>query len=330
MLNITEYQIGMNFYEEIVDKLLDLKPDPIPKFILLKEFKKIDSKSCEYQNLYDEVCNHKLIQKILSDQNERGFWAPFHGASEGNIRMLLACGLDKNHPSLQKVLDYLHKVLQGTETWNQFEKQDNPLWWSNIFVPLVCATMISLIDPLDEILQYHREQWGRLATKAFACGTYEEATYKKEFTSCFQLKTTRIIEPFNYYVALLLAPNQKGQYLDEQTAHRLVHYFLTEACGVCYVYNNKPGECIPISSINRDSRDFWNWIRSLSIIFQYSKGTGIEQKYLDWIMNQRNENGLWEFPKKFGFSMSNMWKGNSKVIDSSIYVLRLLTHSRGY
>jgi len=32
----------------IVDKLLDMKPDPIPTFALLKEFKKISPDSNEY------------------------------------------------------------------------------------------------------------------------------------------------------------------------------------------------------------------------------------------------------------------------------------------
>lgn len=147
----------MDVYEEIVDRLLDMNPDPIPKFILWKEFKKLDPKSTQYQNLYDEVCNHKLVQKIVNAQNERGFWAPFHGATEANIRKLLSYGLDKNHSSFQNVLNYLHKVLDGQESWDQFEKQDNPLWWPKVFVPLASAAMISLIDPSDPILLWHRE-----------------------------------------------------------------------------------------------------------------------------------------------------------------------------
>lgn len=165
---------------------------------------------------------------------------------------------------------------------------------------------------------------------AYANGTFDGDTYKKEFTRCFQVETKRVIEPFNYYTMLLLAPNQKEQYMNEITSQGLVQYFLKEACGMYYVYNNKPGDCIPITTINHDSRDFWNWIRSLSIIFQFAKGTKTEQNYIDWIMSQRNEDGLWEFPKKFDFNTSNIWKGTNKVIDSSIYVLRVLTHSRGY
>jgi len=56
----------------IVDKLLDMKPDPIPKFILLKEFKRFTQSNCEYQNAYDRVCNHPFVKKIENEQNDRG------------------------------------------------------------------------------------------------------------------------------------------------------------------------------------------------------------------------------------------------------------------
>ena len=48
----------------IADKLLDMKPDPIPEFILLKEFKGLNPSSREYQNAYDRVCSHPFVKKI--------------------------------------------------------------------------------------------------------------------------------------------------------------------------------------------------------------------------------------------------------------------------
>jgi len=74
----------------IVDKLLDMKPDPIPEFILLKEFKGFSLNSREYQNAYDRVCNHLFVKEIENEQNHRGFWPPFHGYSEHIIRRCLS------------------------------------------------------------------------------------------------------------------------------------------------------------------------------------------------------------------------------------------------
>lgn len=142
----------------IVDKLLDMKPDPIPEFILLKEFRKISPDSREYQDAYDKVCSHPFVKGIESEQNERGFWDPFHGYTEEVIRRCLSLGLDRDHPCFRRVAEYLVKVLSNEESWDQSEKQDNVRWWPEMFVPLVSAAMLSLIDPDNEILSIHRRR----------------------------------------------------------------------------------------------------------------------------------------------------------------------------
>ena len=80
-----------------VDKILDMNPDPIPRFVLLKEFKGLTPDNPEYTDLYGEVCNHRFIKSLEEAQNQRGFWQPFHGYTESVIRKLLSFGLDKNH-----------------------------------------------------------------------------------------------------------------------------------------------------------------------------------------------------------------------------------------
>ena len=57
----------------IADKLLDLKPDPIPEFILLKEFKGLNPSSREYQNAYDRVCNHPFVKRLKTRKTNEGF-----------------------------------------------------------------------------------------------------------------------------------------------------------------------------------------------------------------------------------------------------------------
>jgi len=66
-------------YTEIVDKLLDMHPDPIPYFVLLKEFKVYASDSVKYQNAYEKVCEHSFAKEIEESQNDKGFWPSFHG-----------------------------------------------------------------------------------------------------------------------------------------------------------------------------------------------------------------------------------------------------------
>lgn len=313
-----------------VDKLLNMNPDIIPRFILLKEFKGILPEDSEYQNLYEQVCNHPFVKKYETTQNERGFWPPFHGYTEGVIRSLLSFGLNKQHICLERISNYLVKVLNGEEEWNQFEKQDNVMWWPKMFMPLVNSAMLSLIDNDNSMIEKQRQQWAYIAKESFESGNYDRDKNMKAIKDCFGFVTKRPIQPFNYYSLLLLAPDNNNLYIDTFTDQALVDYCINEAENICYVYNNKPSDLVPISVLNRDSRDFWHWIRALSIISQFHGWSVYQDKYYEWILSQANNEGLWEFPKKFNFVLSNSWRGKNKVIDSSIYVLKFLKHLKAY
>jgi len=301
-----------------------MNPDPIPRFVLQKDFKGYNPCCIENKDIYKQVCNHVFIKKIEESQNERGFWPPFHGLTESIIRKCISYGLDKNHICLKNVSKYLVKVLHNKEEWDQFEKQDNIRWWPKMFVPLVSSAMLSIIDSSNKILEPHRKIWAGFAETAFKNGAYDYEALKNAQFEYFGFKTERIIPPFNYYSLLLLSPNEGNYYIDDSTDQALVDYCMNEANSIYYVYNNKPSDFVSINVQNRDSRDFWHWIRALSLISHFKGWAKYEKQYSDWIMKQRNENGLWEFPRKFDFSLSNSWRGKNKIIDSTIFVLKLL------
>ena len=315
---------------EIVNRLLNMNPDPIPKFILLKEFKGYGESNAEYNDLYEKVCNHKFVVKWEASQNSQGFWHPFHGLTEGVIRMLLSYGLDKEHPILLKVQKCLVDLLQGKELTGQHEKQDNPLWYPVMFEPLIFASMLSLINPEDEHINEQRKLRSHFAEEAFASSIYDSDADAKVQLEHFGFKTKRTIPPFNYYNLLLLAPNDEISYISDKASQALVDFHMNEANGVYYVYGNKPSKMVSISEQNRDSSDFWNWIRALSLIAQFKGWEKYEHNFIDWIFEQRNQDGLWEFPKKFDFVLSDSWRGKNKAIDSTIFVLRFLMKKQAF
>lgn len=317
-------------YNEIIDKLLDMNPDPIPKFILLKEFKGVDDNNSEYKDLYERVCNHPFVKKREESQNEKGFWHPFHGLTEGVIRLLLSYGLDKNNPVLKKVMDSLLNLMDGNETTGQHEKQDNPLWYPLMFEPLIFASMLSLIDSDHEKIDNHRQIHTNFAEISFSSGLYNGEADTEAQHKFYKIKTKRTIEPFNYYKLLLLSPGENKSYISDKTDQALVNYCMNEANGIYYVYNNKLCDFISINAENKDGCGFWPWIRALSLVSRFKGFSKYEQKYVEWIMEQRNAEGLWEFPKKFDFKLSDSWRGKSKVIDSSIYVLRFLMNKQSF
>lgn len=318
-------------YNEIIDKLLDMHPDPIPKFVLLKEFKGCVPSSIEYQNAYDRVCGHPFVKRFEESQNERGFWHPFHGYTEEVVRHLLSYGLDKNHICLKKLLIYLIKAIHNEESWDQFEKQDNVRWWPEMFMPFANAATISLIDNTNENLDSHRKRWANFAEISLANGHYDHEADRKSQNKYFGFTTKRTIPPFNYYNFLLLAPHNGITHISDSTDQALVDFCMNEADGIYYVYNRNLNEMVSISVQNRDSRDFCHWIRALSLIAQFKGWAKYEHEYVDWISTQRNQSGLWEFPKKFNlFALSNSWVGKNRAVDSTIFVLRLLLKKRAF
>jgi len=315
--------------EALAGKLFSMNPDPIPRYVLMKEFLGADAQSNEVQKLYREVCAHPRMASIINDQLPDGSWAPFHGNTEGKIRLLLNAGLDRRHPALQKARDYLVNLLEGKAVTGQNEKQDDPRWYAQMLEPLIAAAMLSLIDPRHELVQKHKKIWGGFAEDAFASGVYSEEADRAAKAEHFGFRVKRVIPPFNYYNLILLSP-RSGRCLSAKADRALTEHALFGENALGYVYNERPGECIPMGIHRRDSRDFWHWIRALSIISAFDGWEKYKKIYEEHIMAQRDANGLWQFPQKFDFMLSDRWQGNRKIIDSTLYVMRMLEGKTGY
>ena len=311
------------------EKLLSLNPDPIPRYVIYRNLLGLDDGHPDCRAAHDAVFGCPQVKKLADAQNERGFWEPFHGTTEGAIRRLLSFGLDRTHPVLARAEAYLVRLLEGTESTGQNEKQDHPGWYSEMLEPLIAASMLSLIAPDHPLVQRHRSVWAAFAEEIFADGQYDEAHDRAVKAAYFGYEVRRPIPPFNYYCLLLTAPQNGISCLSEQTDRALVQYCMTEMRGLGYVYNEPPGIPIPIGTHRRDSRDFWHWIRALSIIAPYRGFDEYADTCTDYVLSQRDERGLWVFPRKFDFVLSDRYAGQRKCVDSTLFVLRFLGRMRG-
>ncbi len=311
-------------------KLLTLNPDPIPRYVIYRDLLGYEGGHPDCRAAYEAATAHPLVKRIADAQNERGFWEPFHGTTEGMIRRLLSFGLDRTHPTLAAAEAYLVRLLEGVETTGQYERQDHPRWYSEMFEPLIAASMLSLISPNHPLVCRHRAIWAAFAEEIFAGGTYSEEHDRAVKASHFGFEVRRPIPPFNYYCLLLTSPMDGNTFLSEKTDRALVRYCMTKLPSLGYVYNEPPGIPIPIDTHRRDSRDFWHWIRALSVIAPFCGFDEYAKPIGDYLLSQRGEDGLWTFPRKFDFVLSDRYAGKRKTVDSSLFVLRLLCGLRGY
>ncbi len=320
----------MKEFDVIVDRLLEMRPDPIPRFVLLKEFKGCELGSIEYENAYEKACFRPHIKSIEESQNSSGFWTPFHDYTEDVIRRGLAYGLDRNHVSFKRTVEYLTRALRGEGSWDYYEKHEDSRYFPEVFMPLLSAAMLSLIDPENEALAPQRQLWASFAKAAFADGAYNAAALAAAQNEHFGFPIENPIPPFNYYSLVLLAPSGDSQKGSCSTRSALTDYLMGEAKGIESVANRPLSELVPIDTIRMGGRDFWHWLRALSLTAQLGEWDKYREKYIGWIMDQRNRDGLWEFPRKHDFMLSDSWRGKNKTIDSTIMVLRFLSGKRAY
>lgn len=313
--------------DEVVDRLLDMNPDPVPKFILLKEFKMLSKGSNEFQNLYEEVLAHPYLKKIENTQDDFGCWGDFHCGTEQIIRNCLFMGMDESFICLKKVRLYILEVLNGNDTWHQRqEKQDNPYWWLDMFIPLVSSAMLSLIDPNNPILAEKIEIWRSFALEAFQDNHYCAEVEKKSQYKHFKVKTKRIIPFFNYYVILLLTSSHN--ILPDKLDTLMLDYCMSKENGIYYIYDKPPKTPVAI-----DNKNIYNWLRCISILSRYKSWYGKMNNITSFLWEQRNVDGLWDIQiKPYGscFPISNSWrKDKNRIIDSSIFMLRIINQWKG-
>ena len=304
--------------EDIACKLIDMNPAPIPRYILLKEFLGGEDTAEAYQ----AAAGHPHVEKLVKMQTPDGCWPSFHGETEAKVRTLISYSLDESHPSLGSAAEFMRKVLRGEDAWHQrAEKQDNPRWWFEMFMPLVTAAMLSLIAPNDPLVKAQQEIWLPFAQQAFKKGFYDhdaEAAAHREF---FGFKTKVTARIYCYYSALLLTA---ADIIPGELDALMFEHYMSKADGMYYIYNKPASVPVPMDNVH----DAYHWLRLLMILSRFKAWEERKDKYIDWLMSQKNARGLWDFIKRpYGsvFPFSDSWRmENDRIIDSSIFVMRLL------
>lgn len=322
------YLVSYEDIDIIADQLLDMKPDPIPRYILLKEFKRLPESDTELQNAYYKVLEHPFIAEISKEQDESGYWKEFHGYTEGIIRRLLFMGLDGSHICLKRAAGFIEQVLEGNDIWHQrIEKHDTTKWWLDMFMPLASAAVLSLINPVHPLVKEHAAIWREFAKAAFRDNNYNASAESRAQYEYFNIKTKRPIPFCNYYVLLLLTSG--SDIIPEALDNNILEYWMDKQDGIYYVYGKCPK--MPVSLSN--TKDCYHWLRAVSLLSRYKGWDKYKEDINTFLWSQRNIDGIWDFTERpYGsmFPLSDSWrKANSRVIDSSIYILRIMSGWRG-
>jgi hypothetical protein len=319
---------------KIAYKLLEMDPDPVPRFRLLRDILKFNQDHPLYIEAKDAIHGSKWANLLRDSQLADGTWGRFHSqntkvkqtfpTTEVAIATALASGLDKDSDILKKTVSFIVDHLDGKATWiDTPEKHDNPDAWP-IGIRHLSAANLALIDNkhphLDEFWNY----WLKTTDAAFASGHYDR---KAEIETRNALDNIERKSPgafHNKYHLILLSST--GKTLPPSLEHKILNYVMDAPHGIYYAYERHINT-FPAS----DARGFVGWLLAVRLLSRFPTWHTVGTSVLNWIWDHRSTEGLWNFKGYVSWKpvtylpISESWKKRkNRVIDCTLLALDVL------
>ncbi len=273
--------------------------------------------------------NGKWANEILSLVNSEGNWGNFHTLSvplkgkcittEQAIRRLYILGYSKEDEIIANVIKQMEGAIKGERKIDDYseKKHDWPF-----FEKLMLSSWIRVFDPSNFYALEIAKEWGKIVEKAFISEKYNEADDIKAFTNWKGRKPKSGFETgFGmFYHAVLLK-----DILPAETEKVFIDYYLERPEGMGYIYNKKLSQ-LPV---NFQTREASCYIAAIEVLAEYKCAREKLGFVTEWILQNRDENGLWDFGSKAHdkvyFPLSDSWRNKEERIkDSTFRVNKLL------
>jgi len=319
--------------KEIAQNLLDLNPDPIVKYKLMKEVIELDKEDFRYKEARKNLIKSENIRQLEKSQFKDGSWGTLHGGmqvgkkqvwtTEMGVQRAVVLGLDKEHKLLKKVINYIEKVFERKIDIPDYpEKNDRWETGKNLFLSLT----LSLIDKEHPLVKEAINLWEKIACKVFISGKYNqeaEINAHKELTGATVKDSYLTIS--NKYSLILLGKSKSG--LRKSYQKPLLEWLFKREDGIGY--QNAPLSTPP-KSIKSGFLD--RLFNSQEILSNFDIWKNFADDFIEWIWQQRKEDGFWDFGPRvnagysYYFPLSENWnKRVNRKIDWTTRVLILLS-----
>jgi hypothetical protein len=266
--------------------------------------------------------SHPWVAELEREQHPDGTWGRFHSmdstlkarfpTSETAIRRALALGLEKDDPVLAQAVGFMERVLKGKATWSdRVEKSEG---WP-VYVEAITAATLVEVDPAHPSIRPAWEYWAGIAGRSLPAGEYDPSA---EWQAHKEIRSLGVRYLDSRYVLTLLGSHSMD--LPSALDRRIVNWVWSNPAGIGYL-------CADM----KHSQPFYifNWLESLEILSHFQCWREVAVGALDWLWEQRNPDGLWDFgakvSKSFYFPLSEDWrKVGNRSVDHSTRVLTLL------
>jgi hypothetical protein len=307
MLNFTQ-----NDLETTAQRLLDMQPDPVPRFRLLRDVLRYDPADAAYQEAERGLGQSKWVSLLADSQWDDGTWGRFHTqdtsrkqpfpTTESAIAIALELGLDRHSSILQKAMPIILDYVDGKAIWpDPPEKHDNPQAWY-VWVWHFSAAILALIDPHHARLDEFWALWAEALQATFQSGTYDR---QEEIVALNALMRCRMKNPVPFHVRYpLLILSATHNRLSDGLERRMLDFVM----------------------------HFGPWFYAHRLLSRFRLWKELAVDGLNWIWKQRTPEGFWDFGSKIGrkpytgFPLSESWRqSENRIIDCTTTVLGLLS-----
>lgn len=313
--------------ETLTYRLLDEPIESIPRYRLLRDVLQWPSDHLDMVIARDMVLHSRFVEELAEAQHEDGSFGRFMyeqvpvrnplKSTEAAICRALSLGLEKDHPVLVKAVSYLEGILAGDISWpNRLDLTPG----GEVGVRLIVCACLRLIDRQNETALQEAYKWRDIFTAAFAGGTFHEAEYLRAFEDIMgrpAVGKTQIA--FSRYVLMLLSG-----ILFFQTENDLVRHIINNNRGLYMVTNHS----LRYRPLDFPSREGMRYIAAVELLAAFPGAVDIMQSVYDWIWEQRNSEGIWDFGSYardgLQLPLSLDWRRDKRRVDCTVRMLCLL------
>lgn len=317
--------------QNLASKILGLEPEPIPKYLLLRDVLEKDPK--HLTKLKKQVLQTKLVTGILTEQRKNGTWGRFHSqntkikqkypTTESALHRCSVIGLTNEDLPIKTAIDYMEKVLQGKFVWEDW-REKSEAWDAGVAV--ITASTLAEWCPNHPLVLPIRILWQKIVAESFESSLYHPSLEVMAQRKYHQISSDFYYIGSKYAVRLLSSGKNKGDPKDTPDIENdYVKWLWTRESGMGYISNNRLADLPKEVTYKAVSAK----IKALELLAGFPSTPSVCQDFIMWLWKNREEDGLWNFgPKgteKIELPLSENTRNKiNRKIDYTVRILSIL------
>lgn len=286
---------------QAAEQILAVSPDAVVTYRLLRDVLERPVDDAELQTARSALWGHPHVRRLQREQREDGSWGNLHCGSptdqhtishtEGGVDLALGLGLDTSHPILQNAQAHLADLLDGRRSFRDFEKNDRfPAGW-RMFAAAKLASIERYHPATDRVFANFRE----ILLRTFSSGAYDAEAAERAHEELHGIHSG-----VGY---LGLASQYPVELLGSRTeqipaaVEALYVRWLWSRDHLGYLLGRPAQPPIGQTPLWVDL-----WFRTHELLSAYPTWRALSGEVIDWLWNQRNPVGLWDFG-----SLNGVW-----------------------